>query len=1006
MAEYRDIHWVNANGTRPRNWYRIPIDQVDGWVEKAKAKNPLHIFTTIQTFFNKEAIENEKADMPFFMDFDGKKRVDGKDVYDPKLALERVCKIIKYFESVGLDGAYISCWFSGNKGFHLTVPGSCFDAKVSTNLVKIWRHIANKISFEARLELFDDTVYSRRRMWRVENTKHGDSGLYKIPLDTNDMLTLDVEHIKSLAIQERPPHFEEYLGQPIEPLKQLYLHAVDNHTISGNFEFKALDITFDKHPPCIQTILDTGLLELGTTNLTMFLLAAYFKWSGLQMDRAYDSMCVWAKNIKPSVSNDLDPLGTIDIGKVEKEIHQVCRSVYGGKQYSFSCGGIKQIPGIGDICTQECKESLEAKVEVSLFNALKAEHLGKRLHIAAEAIGRRDTVYMIPKTIKYRCKPVETGKCASCPLFASSDGLTIDVNIKHPGILLFLLPSNQPLIAKVGQLLGLPSRRTGCSVWQFDVDYQNVEVVYIAPMVANQYSEEDRYTRQSIFYIGHGLEPNQAYEFSGYLHIHDKTNAAMLVIDQAEPLADMLSKFKMTPKMKKRSQVFQPDEDETYESKHKDIAKALNYSICRVWGREIVIRAVDLVYHSVNQFLFQREIINGRIDLLLLGDTRQGKSEIAKTIMQHFDLGVKISGESARRTGVLYTVATKENEPSYITWGILPRHHRRLVFIDEANKFIEEGGFAELTEARSSGEITVTQTVFGKAKCATRLITMTNAIGRKTMGTYNYPVLALLDLLPDRADISRFTMVLGVASNQVEDEKINLNIEDLEVVENPYISDICHDHILWAWKLEPDMIKISDQVERLILKLANFMCSQYVASIPLVEPGDFRHKLARVSVAAAVRMYSVSPSHELVVTPEAVKYAYNFMNELYSESSLKYLSYSKAYTTFTLRDEDKERLLIELKGRWDYEHEFLIRWLMINEYTKPKELAIAGQFDEKEVKECLSWFAANKLLETTGRGHFIKTELGVKFVEYVLPDEFDGTYITAEEVEGEVDDGF
>ncbi|KKN63225.1 hypothetical protein LCGC14_0504150 [marine sediment metagenome] len=1010
MAEqYKDIHWVNADGTRPRYWFRIPENQIEQWVQGAKDKHALHIFTTIQTFFNKEVQDNEEVDMPFFMDFDGKIIVNGKETFDPKVALERISKTIKHFESLGLDNAYISCWFSGNKGFHLTVPSKCFGADVSTNLVKIWRYIANDIATKADLEMFDDTVYSRRRMWRVENTIHGDSGLYKIPLGTDEILGLDVEHIKNLATKEQVPHFEEYHGSPIEQLEQLYQQALDNHTISGKFEYTPLKISFDNHPPCIQNLLNKGLLELGTTNLTMFLLTAYFKWQETPMDQTYDTLCKWAENIKPTVSHDLTPQGMVDLEKVKKEIHQVCRSVYSGKQYSFSCNGIKQIPGVEAFCTQECQDSLEVRIETSLFNALQAKNLGKRLYIAAEAVGRRDTAYMIPKTVKYWCKPVQSGKCASCPLYESPDGITINISIKSPGILLFLLPSNQPLIAKVGQLGGLPSRRGGgggCSVWHFDVEYQNVEIIYIAPMVANQYSEEDRYTRQTIYYVGHGLEPNRGYEFSGYVHIHDKTNVAVLVIDQAEPLADTLSTFKMTPKMRQRSKVFQPGEHETYESKHKHIAETLNYHICRVWGREIVIRAVDLVYHSVNQFLFQREIINGRLDILLAGDTRQGKSKIAEMLMRHFDLGVKISGEAARRTGVLFTIVTKENEPSYITWGVLPRHHRRLVFIDEANKFIADGGFAELTEARSSGEVTVTQAVFGKAKCATRLITLTNAIGKKTMGTYFYPVLALLDLLPERQDISRFTYAVGMSSNQIDDEMINLNIEDLESKPNPYVDQICHDHVLWAWKLEPDMIKISDKVERLILKFANVMCQQYVATIPLVEPGDFRHKLAKIAVAVAVRMYSVNKNNELLVTPEAVRYAYNFLNELYSEPSMKYLAYSKSYTTFTLREEDKKRLLEELKQRWQFEHEFLIRWLMINEYTRPKELAIAGQFLEKEIKDCLSWFTANKLLDTTARGHFVKTELGVKFVEYVLPDEFDGTYITAEEVEAEVDDGF
>ena len=1004
MPKYKDVSWVDQNGARS-DWRRIAVEDVPGAINQLKESKVQHIFVTIQTFSMPTNQDGEEFIAPFFIDLDGDK--------DVGLAKQDAEKVVDYLVSKhGVNPYSIELHFSGKKGFHILVPRQMFGGLPSNNLHKVWRGIAKNIMAQLGIKsvreggTFDETIYTKRRMWRVENTIHGGSGAYKIPLDPKELRSLSMADILTLSNKPQTSYREEYDSGPIDSLAVLYNTAKDNTEFNEDFSrFKKVDCIFEDHPLCIKHLLENGVTQLGFTNATMFRLAAYFKSQDCVMPDTIELLSGWIENIQAQYTHDLTRHGQVNIAKLKKDVIQVCRSVYGGGQYGFSCSGIKQLPGVEGLCTPECKKMLENVVQVTLFDAMQARNLGTKLHVKAEVVGRRDIPYVVPKVVKASCKSADKIKteCNSCPLFECRDGVTFDIGARSHGILEFLMPSNTHLIGKIARVCNLPDRKSSCNLWEYQVQYADMEVLYLSPLISNAFATSDQYTRQVVYYLGKGIELNESYELIGYIHIHDVNNSVQLVIEEAKPMADSLKTFKFTEKMSIQSKIFEPNESETYYAKHNHIASTLNQSVIRLWGRELAIRCVDLVYHSVNRIKFQRQIISGRLDILMLGDSGQGKSTMAEALMRHFDLGMKVSGEAAGRTGLLYTIPTKENTPAYIIWGVIPRYTRRLVFIDELKGLLKSGDFGELTEVRSSGQVVVAKTVFGKAQAETRLISMTNAVGKMTLGTYNYPVLALLDLFEDREDIRRFTFAVSVMSDEIDDAIINLDINKLKQTSNPYISEICHNHVLRAWSLEPEHIHFADGIEAMALKLAYSLCQQYVPTIPLVEPGDFRHKLVRVAAAIAARLNSYENNH-LIIKKEAITYAHDFFHELYTAKSMQYRAYSEAHSTFALDNDGMVSLAKELTTRWPQEWEFICNWAMVQEYIKPKDLSIAGQLDSKEVKECLQWLSAGNLLETTSRGHFTKTENGVRFLQHLMPGKFDSTYQTAEEVlDGEKD---
>jgi len=198
--------------TSPR-WERILCADLGRWLNDNPGKS--EYFSTIQTFASPESRDNEPHWCPFFMDFDA-------EVFDTGLREARF--VVDYF----LTGLEVTpdVWFSGNRGFHVTVDAMAFGAEPSPELTYIWRHLAERIAAQLGLTTLDKRVYSRRRMWRIDGTRHAKSSLFKRRLDVGYFRTATAEDIRARA---KEPLVVEDLGtegsvqsEPSSGLASLY----------------------------------------------------------------------------------------------------------------------------------------------------------------------------------------------------------------------------------------------------------------------------------------------------------------------------------------------------------------------------------------------------------------------------------------------------------------------------------------------------------------------------------------------------------------------------------------------------------------------------------------------------------------------------------------------------------------------------------------------------------------------------------------------------------------
>lgn len=146
---------------------------------------------------------------------------DSKD--DPAKALEDVRTLARRVHALyGVAATALRCFFSGSKGFHVEIPASLFgDFEPGTDTHERLRRGARALAGDLRTIDFD--IYTRVRLWRISGTKHGATGLYKIPLTTEELLSLDLEAIRDLAKAPRaidlPPDDD---WQPIPELVALW----------------------------------------------------------------------------------------------------------------------------------------------------------------------------------------------------------------------------------------------------------------------------------------------------------------------------------------------------------------------------------------------------------------------------------------------------------------------------------------------------------------------------------------------------------------------------------------------------------------------------------------------------------------------------------------------------------------------------------------------------------------------------------------------------------------
>lgn len=560
---------------------------------------------------------------------------------------------------------------------------------------------------------------------------------------------------------------------------------------------------------------------------------------------------------------------------------------------------------------QQDKIDNHKAINLPLFEITKAKHTRKRLKTKAVITAMDTTPYLVPRNVAVECDRNQAG-CADCPVYGydcKDDFAVLEIS-KTSSSIIELVDANK-LIKNNAIREGL--RIPKCKSCIFHVrSYYNVEDVRICPQLEISNRSDDNVVLPALT-VSHGLKMNTAYELSGVSYPHPKTQQAVFLVGESVPCEDALDTYKPTNEEIEKLKIFQPEEwsVEGIGYKLEDIYQDLSYNVTRIFDRFNLHLFIDLVYHSPLLIPFDGRDEKGWTEILVVGDSAQGKSETTKRLMDHYGLGEKIEVKNASVAGLLGGL-TQMGSRWLIQWGVIPRHDRRLVVLEELKGASTET-IGRLTDMRSTGVAEIEKIEKRRTHARTRILALSNPRRDVPISGYSYGIEAARELIGGIEDLRRFDAVLIISASEIDSSNLNKLISDRKPVKHKYTSDLCKKCILWAWTRNEKEIEFSIGAKNAILDSSNFLCSKFVDATPILDKGSTRLKIGRLAASLSCRTASFSDDGSKLEVKEChVRYIERLLDSVYSSPVSGYKAFSEAYrSTMKLNHEDeiKRRML-------------------------------------------------------------------------------------------------
>lgn len=555
-------------------------------------------------------------------------------------------------------------------------------------------------------------------------------------------------------------------------------------------------------------------------------------------------------------------------------------------------GAVQILPDPGMHTKVEVKADGTTVYEVPLSEASKDRYFHAPIATKAVVVAKQDSPYRIPRHMKVSCPKAV---CAACPFDGRGSQGTLDLCADLHNVPKLVGVSAKVQEECVRSILRVPDN---CPAVIQDKGGCNVEGLLVASDLDSVVGDASRVKRTLLRLQEDdqsGLQANQAYKFEGTSTV-DSKQYVIHVATKANPVQSAIETFRLTDDIKKSLEVFQTND---IDAKLAQLYLHLSHNVTRIFQRPDLHQAIDLVWHSPLEFIFDSATPrSARLDVLVLGDTRTGKGFVAEGLMKFYQLGAVTSCENASYAGLIGGNETQDGK-RYMVWGKIPLYDKRLLVLDEASALTEDS-IQRMSRVRSEGKAEVIKIYTEETLARTRLVWLANCRNGKPLSAHNTGVEAILELIGRSEDVARFDYALTVAGNEVPSRFINSR--HTGAIESPYTAEACRSLVLWCWSRTAAQVVVEEEAITAILALSRELGARYSSLVPLIQAESVRIKLAKIAAAIAGRTFSCDSSGEkLVVTRACVEAAYRFLNVCYTKPSMGYNLFSNSML-------DRERL--------------------------------------------------------------------------------------------------
>jgi len=415
----------------------------------------------------------------------------------------------------------------------------------------------------------------------------------------------------------------------------------------------------------------------------------------------------------------------------------------------------------------------------------------------------------------------------------------------------------------------------------------------------------------AVYSINCKLESGKKYLATYRLIPHPyKGQQLTMIVTSVVEAKDSVTNFKVNEQIKNNLKFFQQIEGTV--SERLDIMADRFKGILGYNGENDLITILDLAYHTVLGFDFiAHKDIRGYLDLLVISESRMGKSSTAEAMRNTYELGafVSLAGNSATIAG-LVGGSNKVNGTYQTRAGIIPQNHKGLIIFEELGKS-SSNILTELTDIRSSNEVRITR-VSGTISlpARVRMLSLSNVKNTdsniKPIASYPHGISIASELIGTAEDIARYDLIYILGSKGPE------KIDPCWVPMQPIPEKNLKTRIRWIWSRTNEQVIINQDIAALIISEANKLNAQYGCHIKIFGTEAWK-KLARLSIAIAGYLVSTDETYtNIIVEAEHVENAVRLMKKIYDNPTFKLKEYVEHERKYSTIDDDGIKLLEEV----------------------------------------------------------------------------------------------
>lgn len=299
---FREFGYKGKYGFR-RNMYGDD-ETIEKWVVKF---GPQDIYISVFRYESTN-VDSSKLEAGLYFDIDNEDNLEA--------ACEDLQALVAILQSQGVGRKSYDIWFSGFKGFHLTIPWKAMGVGPAKDLPQVYKKIALEFNNLLPNKNIDLSVYEFKRLWRVPNTINSKSGLYKIQLQAEIPC---LQKIKQLAKKTQPINQLYTISNPILSLwvdraRREIADASRRKTYSLKFAPNGIN-------PEVERTIQEGVAA--NRNNTTFYLACYLESKGWGIDDTIRVLSAFGERCTPPASASYSDFTQVAI---ERTVHSAYKN--------------------------------------------------------------------------------------------------------------------------------------------------------------------------------------------------------------------------------------------------------------------------------------------------------------------------------------------------------------------------------------------------------------------------------------------------------------------------------------------------------------------------------------------------------------------------------------------------------------------------------------------------------------------------------------------------------